>query len=125
MQMRALPLVLILHKGPEGQGMCVTNAPQEHIIITTTKNKWSLCIYKSIMGGIYFFSALEINNKYQGIFLGLITSWSFATLLWKSPVIKPKEILCFSDTDVDQRVDCCSLSDSGIVLQRHKTCQGI
>lgn len=81
--------------------MCVINVLQEYIIIIIIKNKWSFCIYKLIMGGIYFFLVFEINNKYQGIFLGLIISWSFVILLWKSLVIKFKEIFCFLGIDVD------------------------
>lgn len=39
MQISVLPLVLALHKEPEGQRTGVTKAPQEHIFIITNKNK--------------------------------------------------------------------------------------
>lgn len=40
-------------------------------------------ISKSWEVDIFFSSAFKINNQYQGIFLGLITSWSFVILIWK------------------------------------------
>lgn len=42
MQISVLPLALMLDKGPEGQGICITKAPWEHIIIITNKNKWNI-----------------------------------------------------------------------------------
>ena len=49
------------------------------------------------MGGMHFFlSWKKINNKYQGIFLGLITSWSFVTWIWnKVPSLILKKFFAF------------------------------